>query len=242
MGRADEEPFANLQLVDSGYFRAMQIPLRRGRVFERTDLETSTPVAVVSERAARRFWGDDDPVGRRLRIMWNQNGTGAGGGSDLWLTVIGVVGNVRFSGIDDDGGLDLYAANTQLFTGDSFLVVRTRTNPDGIRSQLRTAIDRIDPDQSLFDVETMTARVNGSIWQHRVASAVFAAVALCLAVIGTYAVTAYAVASQRREIGIRLALGSSGAQVGWLVVRRSLVPVSVGALLGLAAGAAVPAS
>jgi putative ABC transport system permease protein len=241
-GRADEEPFANLQLVDGGYFRTMQIPLRRGRLFDATDLEASTPVAVVSDRAARRFWGDDDPIGRRLRIVWNQQGRGGGGGSEVWLTVVGVVGNVHFSGFGDDSGLDLYAPNTQLFTGDSFLVVRTRITPDAIRSQLRAAIDRIDRDQSLFDVETMTARINGSIWQHRVASAVlavFAGVALCLAVIGTYAVTSHAVASQRREIGIRLALGSSSQKVGWLVIRRSLIPVSLGALIGLLVGAIV---
>jgi putative ABC transport system permease protein len=244
-GRADEEPFANLQLVDGGYFRAMQIALRRGRTFAPTDLESSTPVALVSERAAQRWWGGDDPIGRRLRIVWNQQGRGVGGGSDVWLTVVGIVGNVRFdisSGVTDESGLDLYAPNTQLFTGDSFLAVRTRTSPDAIRSQLRDAIDRIDRDQSLFDVETMTARINGSIWQHRVASAVlavFAGVALCLAVIGTYAVTSYAVASQRREIGIRLALGSSGRTVGWLVIRRSLIPVSLGALVGVAVGAGV---
>jgi putative ABC transport system permease protein len=117
----------------------------------------------------------------------------------------------------------------------------TVTRAEAIRPQLRAAIDRVDPDQSYFDVAPMRTRVNGSIWRHRVATAVlavFAGVALCLAVIGTYAVTSYAVASQRREIGIRLALGSSSAQVGWLVVRRSLAPVAAGALVGPAAGAA----
>jgi putative ABC transport system permease protein len=241
-GRADEEPFVNLQLVDGGYFRAMQIRLRRGRVFLPTDREQTPPVALVSARTARRLWGDEDPIGRRVRMLWNQNGTGSGGGTDVWLTVVGVVDNVRFNGIEDTAGLDLYAANTQLFAGDSYLVVRTRTDPDAIRSQLRAAIDRIDPDQSLFDVQSMTARINTSIWQHRVASAVlgvFAVVALVLAVIATYAVTSYAVASQRREIGIRLALGSSGARVTWLVLQRSLTPVMAGALGGLAMGAAL---
>jgi putative ABC transport system permease protein len=97
----------------------------------------------------------------------------------------------------------------------------------------------VDRDQSVFDVQTMTARVRGSFWQHRVATAVlgvFAMVAWTLAVIGTYAVTAQAVASQRREIGIRLALGSSRADAGWLVMRRWLTPIGVGIIAGLAGG------
>jgi putative ABC transport system permease protein len=156
--------------------------------------------------------------------------------------LVTVAGNVRFSGIEDDGGLDLYAPNMQLFAGDSYLVVRTRMDPDALHLQLRANIDRVDPDQSLFDVQTMEERVNGSIWPHRVADAVLAvlaAIALCLAVIGTYAVTSYAVAAQRHEIGIRLALGSSNSQVGWLMMRRCVTPVLVGTLLGLGAGLVV---
>ena len=130
----------------------------------------------------------------------------------------------------------------QLFAGDSYLIVRTLMAPDGIRSQIRAALDQVDPEQSFFEVEAMADRVKASFWQHRVASAVlasFAAIALCLAVIGTYAVTAHAVTSQRREIGIRLALGSPPSDVVRLVLSRWMVPVGVGAVLGMAAGAAL---
>ncbi|HEY7059740.1 MAG TPA: ADOP family duplicated permease [Vicinamibacterales bacterium] len=241
-GRADEQPFVNVQLVDPGYFDAMRIPIVRGRVFLRTDLEGSTPVAIVSTRTARRLWGDADPIGRRVRIVWNQSGIAFGGGSDVWLTVVGLVGNVRFSGVHDDTGLDVYAPDMQLFAGDSYLVVRTAMDADAIRGQIRAALDGVDPDQSFFDVEAMTERVRGSVWHHRVASAVltmFAAIALCLAVIGTYAVTAHAVASERREIGIRLALGSPDGDVVWLVLRRWLVPVACGVAVGLLAGGGI---
>jgi predicted permease len=115
-GRADEEPFVNFQLVDAGYFGAMGISLRAGRLFDARDsiltssgagttagadagagVEGSTPlVAVISERAARRFWGDEPPLGKRLRITWNNNGVSSAGGADLWLTVVGIVSNVRF--------------------------------------------------------------------------------------------------------------------------------------------------
>jgi putative ABC transport system permease protein len=240
--RPEEEPFVNFQIVDPGYLRAMRIPVNRGRHFERTDEVRSIPVAVVSARAAQRFWPGEDPLGRRIRINWNQLGVSGGKNSDIWLTVVGVAGNVRFSGLDDDAGLDVYAPNTQLFAGDSYVVVRTRTDPDALRNQLRAAIDAVDRDQSFFDVHTMQTRVQRSIWQHRVATAVltiFAVVALCLAVIGTYAVTAHAVASQRREIGIRLALGSRESHIGWLVMRRWLLPMALGIAVGMVGGAAL---
>jgi predicted permease len=239
-GRADEEPFANVQLVDTGYFRAMGIPLRSGRMFERTDRLDSTPVAIVSARTARRLWGTEDPLGHRLRVVWNQQGVGSGGGSDIWLTIVGVVGDVRFSGVDDVSSLNVYAPDMQLFAGDSYLVVRTLMAPDGLRSQIRAVLDRVDPGQSFFEVDAMADRVTGSFWQHRVASAVlavFAGIALCLAVIGAYAVTAHAVASQRREIGIRLALGSPRSEVVRLVLSRWMVPVGLGVALGLVSGA-----
>jgi predicted permease len=238
-GRADEAPFVNLQLIDPGYLDAMGISLLRGRSVERTDDQTAPLVGLVSQRAARRFWGEDDPLGRRLRLVWNQNGVGTGGGSELWLTVVGVVGSIQFGGVHDVSGLDVYAPHMQMFAGDSFFVIRTRTDPQAIQSQIRSAIDHVDRDQSFFDVTTLDDRIARTLWQHRVATVVlgfFAAVALTLAVVGTNAVTAHAVASQRREIGIRRALGSSGARVGWLVARQWLVPVITGVVIGIGGG------
>ncbi|MPZ18764.1 MAG: FtsX-like permease family protein [Luteitalea sp.] len=155
---------------------------------------------------------------------------------------MGVVGNVRFSSLDDGRGLEVYAPNTQLFAGDSYIVVRTRTDAEAVRHQLRTAIDAVDREQSFFDVHTMDARIQRAIWQHRIATAVlalFAVIALCLAVIGTHAVTAQAVASARREIGIRLALGSPASQVVRLVMQRWLVAVVAGVAVGMLGGGLV---
>lgn len=243
-GRADESPFVNLQLIDRGYFEAMRIPLVRGRRFEETDDQTAPPVAIVSERTAHRFWANEDPIGRRVRLTWNQQGAGTAGGSEIWLTVVGVVGSVRFNGVDDLAGLDLYAPHTQMFAGDSFFVIRAGSDPTGIERQVRSALDSVDREQSYFDVMTLDARLAKTLWQHRVASvvlALFAAVALVLAVLGTYAVTAHAVAAQRREIGLRRVLGSSASQLGWLVARHWIVPVALGVIVGLMTGAlAVP--
>ena len=234
-GRLEDEPLATLQLVDPGYFAAMGVPLLRGRVFERQDIQSTPPVTVVSARTAARLWGDRDPLGRRLRVVWNQTGVGGGGGSDLWLTVVGIVGDVRFTSLERETDLAIYAPHMQLFAGDSYIVVKTGMAPDTLRPQIRAALDQVDPEQSFFEVETMAARVQASVWQQRVAGlvlTVFAGIALCLAVIGTYAVTAEAVASQQAEIAIRLALGSPESRVVGLVFRQWLAPVAGGVLLG----------
>lgn len=238
-GRGDEEPFVNFQIVDPDYFKAMQIRLRAGRVFDWRDAAGAPGVAVISERAARRFWGTADPLGKRLRVAWNNHGTTSAGGADVWLTVVGVVANVRFSGLQDDAGLELYATHDQLYAGDTYVVLRAAGDVDTLRQQLAPAVQAIDPDQPIFDLRVMQARVDASIWQPRVASlvlALFAIVSLGLAVVGTYAVTAHAVAAQRRDIGIRLALGSSPAQVLALVMRQWVTPVLAGTLAGAALG------
>lgn len=237
-----DEPFANLQIVDPHYFQAMGIPLHRGRGFERTDDQAAPPVAIVSARTARRLWAADDPIGRRVQVVWNQDGIGTGGGTPLSLTVVGIVGDVRFSGIDDVTGFDVYAPNTQLFAGDSYFIVRSRTTADAVRRSIRPAIDAVDRDQSFFDVQPMETRIASVLWQHRVVAlilAVFGGIALGLAALGTYAVTAHAVAAARREMGIRLALGSSEVGLLWLVGRQWLLPVAGGMLAGLTLGVVV---
>jgi putative ABC transport system permease protein len=244
-GRADEEPFVNLQLVDGGYFNAMGIRLRAGRLLDERDSVSatqSTPlVAVISERTARRFWGEDSPLGKRLRLTWNNNGVSRAGGTDLWLTVVGIVSNVRFQGLDDESGLDVYAAHRQLFAGDSYIVVRSASAPQTLGPQLAAAVRDVDPEQAIFDLRVMQARVNASIWQQRLASAVlmlFAGIALALASFGTYAVTAHAVVAQRRDLAVRLALGSSASRITTMVLRQWGVPVLLGTLAGTVLGLA----
>lgn len=240
-GRADEAPFVNLQLVNAGYFDAMRIPIVAGRAFDASDRQGGPPVAIVSDRTARRLW-NGTALGRRLQLVWNQNGTGAGGGETVRLTVVGVAAAVRFSGVGDEGGLDVYTPHTQLFAGDSFVAIRASSGGASVEALLRGAIDRVDAEQSYFDAATMTARIAATLWQQRVATAVltvFAGIALLLATIGMFAVTAHAVASQRREIGIRLALGSSSASLAWQIAGVWLGPVLIGTTVGLVGGLAV---
>jgi putative ABC transport system permease protein len=238
-GRAEEEPFATVHLISPEYFRAMGIRVVKGRAFAWIDQESAPPVAIVSERTARRLWANEDPLGRRVGMLWNQHGLSSGGGIEMWLTVVGVARDVRGLGLDDTSSLDVYAPNMQLFSGDAYVVIRTATDPAAIQRSLRSALDRVDPEQSYFESQTMDDRLRAAAWQQRVASVVLTAlagIALCLAVVGAYAVTAHGVASQGCEIAVRLALGSSAGQTGRLILRRALVPVVTGSAVGVVGG------
>jgi predicted permease len=237
-GRADEAPFVNLQVVNAAYFDAMRLRIIAGRAFDISDREGAPPVAIVSERTARRLW-NGNALGQRLQVVWNQDGTGAAGGDALRLTVVGIAGTVRFSGVDDESGLDVYTPHTQLFAGDSFVAIRTTAGERALEPLLRGAIDSVDAEQSYFDVTPMRSRIAATLWQHRVATAVltaFAGISLLLATIGIFAVTAHAVASQQREIGIRLALGSSPTALAWQIAGVWLTPVLIGTAVGLLGG------
>jgi len=237
---AAAQPFVNFQIISPGYFDVMRIPLRAGRGFTEFDGSDAPLVAIVSERAARRFWGDQDPIGRRFSMAWNQSGTAGDGGAAILLTVVGVAGNVRSNGIQEEPGLDVYAPYTQAFAGDSFFVIRTTLDPDAIVAEIGPAIAAVDSEQSYFGVMPMRERVAASMWQQQVAGtilAVFAGVALVLAVVGVHAVTSYSVEMRKAEMGIRLALGARDSVVVTAMVREALVPVASGLVVGTLLGA-----
>jgi putative ABC transport system permease protein len=241
---ADAQPFVNFQIISPGYFDVMRIPLRRGRAFTEFDTIDTPMVTVISERAARRFWGDADPIGRRISLAWNQDGTSRAGGSAIQLAVVGVVGDVRSDGMQAEPGLDVYAPYTQTFAGDSFFVIRTAVEPASIAAEIARAIAVVDPDQSHFNVAPMTDRLAASIWQQQVAGVVlivFAGVAFILAVVGVHAITSYSVQMQKTEMGIRLALGADRPAVVGSIVRQALMPVSAGLAIGTVGGAMLAA-
>jgi putative ABC transport system permease protein len=237
---AEAQPFVNFQVISPGYFDVMRIPVLSGRRFTEFDAADNPLVAIVSAKAAKRFWGDDDPIGRRISMAWNQDGTSRAGGAPIMLTVVGVAGNVRADGLQQDPGLDVYAPYTQTFAGDSFFVVRTSLAPDAIATEIPRAIAAVDPEQSHFGVMSMRDRVAASMWQQQVSGtilAVFAVVAFVLATLGVHAVTSYSVEMTRAELGIRLALGAERATVIRSTVRQALLPVGTGLIAGTVIGA-----
>ena len=216
-------------IVTPGYFEAMSTPLVRGRRFTEHDRAAAERVAIVDERLASRLWRDENPIGKALQR-----------GDDVRYTVVGVVREVRFDGLAEqkDSAGTAYFPHTQgpPMGRLRWIAVKTSGDPAGVIPSLRSTLASIDPDLPLSDIQTMTERTSQSLVSQKLAmslASLFGLIALLLSVVGVYGVLAYVVARRRREIGIRLALGSSPRGIFRLVFGEGLVLVSGGLLLGL---------
>jgi len=237
--QAPGEAFINVdQRVAGGeYFRAMEIPLLKGRLFNDQDTRTSPRVVVIDDAMAAQLWPHEDPLGKRIHF----------GGIDAnasvpWLTVVGVVGRVKQYALDGDSRIALYLAHTQSAARGMNVVVRTTGEPAALASAVRRELRVLDPDLPVYNVRTMTERVDESLARRRFAMlllTLFAALALGLATIGIYGVIAYLVAQGRRELGIRMALGCTPRGILQLVVRHGMGIALVGVGIGLTGAAAL---
>jgi putative ABC transport system permease protein len=243
--RRGDMPTVNVQPISPGYLDVMRIPLIRGRTFTALDLEDTQSVALVNARFAERYWPGVDPVGRRFQMGGAlaerpATVTGPAPASEpvRTLTVVGVVGNVRHEHVALPPGFDVYVPVTQYFAGDAYIVVRTAVAPDTLVPAVTRAIWQVDADQSIFDVHTMRDHVNRTIWSQRLTAslfATFALLALVLAIVGLYGVTAHALGERQREIGVRMALGARPMDVVTLVTGEAMLTVAAGATVGLVA-------
>ena len=231
--------------VSPGYFEAMGIPLKRGRLFTASDTDSSQKVIVIDERLANRFWKGQDPIGHR---MWKPESpddlTPAGPGPKArWFTVIGVVGNIRLTGLTEKEPVGAYyfPFNQEVERG-MVMAARTAGDPAAIAGSVREQVRQIDPELPFFSVKPMQQRVEESLVNRRtpmLLASIFGGIALFLAAIGIYGVLAYQVSQRRKEIGIRLALGSDGRRVFNLIVSEGLWLVGAGGLAGLAGAFAI---
>ncbi|MBS1826823.1 MAG: ABC transporter permease [Acidobacteria bacterium] len=229
-------PFVNVQIVSTGYFEVMGIPIREGRGFGVDDRLGTTPVAVISRPLAGRLFGDVSPVGRRVQLPGLLSALNETNLS--WTLIVGVAEGVRSERLTAAPSLDIYFSNQQQFAGDTFFVLRTPQEPAGLGPAVSRALQQVDPDQPVFDMQPLAQRIDDSVWQHRMASALtlcFGVLALFLSAIGTYGVLSYLVSQRRREIGIRQALGLEPASVWWLVIREGFVLAGWGMAGGLIA-------
>jgi len=221
----DQRPSANYRLTCPGYFTAMGIPILKGRDFTTRDVTNGAPVAIINEETAKRYWPDADPIGRHLRL----------GDHDPWMTVVGVVRNVRHFGLDEAAHRELFRPYSQAAWPVMSVVVKANIAPTAALPAVRKALQTIDPDLPVGVGTTMSAVEETSMGSRRfpmLLLATFGVVALTLAIVGVYGVVSYVVAQRMREIGIRVALGARRGQVIRLVLWSAMHPVLAGIVVG----------
>ncbi len=210
------------------YFEVMRAPLNRGRLFTENDEAGKEPVAIIDETTARRYWGNRDPLGRRLRFGQNANLP--------WLSIVGIVKDIKHDGLDVDGVPHIYVSMYQRPSRVMSIVLRTSLPASLLEPQIRREVQSVDPGLPLFNVRSMREVLDDSLAPRRFSSAMvggFAAVALLLASLGIYGLLAYMVGQKTHEIGVRIALGAQPSDILTLILRRGMRLSGMGILVGL---------
>jgi putative ABC transport system permease protein len=223
--------------VGPGAIETLGIPLLRGRVPDERDRAGATPIAVVDERLARRYWPGEDAIGKRIRFTATDG---------PWHTIVGVVGDVRYDGLQRENPTFYFAYEgwqdiVGFMMGSMSIVVRTAGDPSALAGPVRDVVRSLDPNLVILNIQTVDDIISASVARPRfimTTLGVFAVVALLLGMIGVYGVVSHSVAQRTNEIGVRIALGARAGEVIGLVLRQGMPAVLIGAGTGLAAALA----
>jgi putative ABC transport system permease protein len=228
-----DSPLAREGIVTPGYFETFQTPIRGGREFATADTTASQAVAIINDSFARLHFAGLDPIGRQFKRI-------RPGSAEPWLTVVGVVPDLLMEGIGNNNAspVGYYIPIAQSDVANSVrIAVRTAGDPMAVASLVRSAVSSLDPNLAIYQIDTMRRVIDRQTWFYTVFGTffmVFGICALLLAAAGLYGVMSFAVTQRTREMGVRSALGAQGLQLVLLVMRKSVVQLAIGLVLGLA--------
>jgi putative ABC transport system permease protein len=229
LANESEAPSPDAYSVSPDYFNVMRIPLKRGRLFTAEDRAGAPGVALISESCARAVFPNEDPIGKHIQL---------GGRDDKkeWMTIIGIVGDVRQYALDRPSAMEVYIAQAQNMNFGFDLVVRTTGDPQLMEADVRKAFLAVDPTQPVYQVQPLERYVAESMAARRytlLLLGIFGTLAIVLAAVGIYGVVSYTMSLRTRELGIRVALGAARKDVMRLVLWRGLTMIAVGLFSGL---------
>jgi putative ABC transport system permease protein len=226
-----------LSEVSPDYFKLMQVPLVRGRFIAEDDDNNKNQVVLIDETMARRFWPNQDPIGKRCKI-------GARNNVNPWMTVVGVIKDIKNDGLDAEKVPHIYGSIYQLTARAMSVALRTSLSASALEPQIRHELQQVDPTLPVFNVRTMEEVIDNSLARRRFSAelvGVFAALALLLASIGIYGLLAYMVGQRSQEIGIRMAMGAQPSHILKMILTQGVMLAGAGILVGMIfAGFAAP--
>ncbi len=224
-----QELQADIRVAGTGYFRTMEIPLRKGRFFNEDDTADKPQVVIIDEKFAQRFWPNGDPIGKHLWFDPKKP-----------ITIVGVVGVVKQYGLETEGKIATYFPHQQMPGQRMFLAVRTSSEAAALASAVVSEIHAVDPDVVVYGIRTMQERMHDSLARQRFSSTMlgaFAVFALLLAAVGLYGVMSHLVTQSTRDIGLMVTLGAQPGNIISLVVRQGMQLVGIGIVVGLVGAA-----